>query len=493
MQVNFTNAELKKFCDIINQHAEAVKAIQKDLDKSADGTIEAYNEIVGRLYAEYSIFRADRREAFRNVVERYFRALKDKDVYTTAKGFADYLIDYLREIATNPKDEEGTGEIFPDYGGLLIYEEGEGTGKKRPYTRIHVETARASVLDCLTPLTEHLTEDERNTLQGYIITEISKIKIYDGKQSVIEEAPKVKITTTKARPTNGAIVADKGTNLLFGTWGKQIQINGNKNTVAMERRGAKKEINAIITAAMENVEISRELSPFDKVVFNNVCAMVLNGQEVFTTTQIIQRATNNYKLRPKDTQIAEWEKSLDYMAKCFLSYDARQEAELYPALRKITYQGYLLPIESITDETLVNGNVVKRIKTYRVLDTPLMLKIAQRKRQITTYPVALLNTSLTNTQDIIILKDYLLTRLSTASNQNNRMGRTILYSSIFEYLKIPDDKASATAKKKTILRKQIETILKEWQEAGYIGGYEITKKGREFYSITITGQINIKG
>lgn len=481
MKIYYKKQEQREFARIQAEHKEKIDSINAKLKKCKEGTPEA-DALTGELWQAFIDFKAEQREAFRNVASRLLESVgSTQEAFLQARNVAAFLVDYVRKMAKNPQDEIGSGEWFPDYDGLLDYGDDIIT--------VNVDVATPAIVDCLTPFWERIENEQINEIKGFIISEIKSIRETSAPQKLltkelVQEAEKITITK---RPTNGIMATDKGTGALFGTWGEQVAFNGTDYPVKTRQRGTGQEVTAIISAdftQLQGVEISRQLSAFDMVVFNTVCGLFLDGQSTFTTANVIRRATNNYKLNPSQKQLDEWDDAIIKMARCFVNYDATEEARLYGKLKAATYRGYLLPIESIEVDT-VNGTKTTKVRAYKVLKAPIMLAVAQSKKQLSTYDIKLLSTELGNTQDVIILKDYLLRRILVAGNNNNRMSNTILYSAIFEYMKIPNDKKSATMNKKAKIRAQADTLLTEWKTAGFISGYTVNKKGREFYSITI--------
>ena len=120
-----------------------------------------------------------------------------------------------------------------------------------------------------------------------------------------------------------------------------------------------------------------------------------------------------------------------------------------------------------------------------ILRTPPLYDYANRKKQVGRVSIKLLNTPISKTEETATLQGYLLRRIMTIKNPNNRQSPNIVYDTIYKQLEIEAPTDGALRKKKADVRKKIKTILDYWKKEKFIKDYSENKKGQEIYSVTI--------
>lgn len=211
---------------------------------------------------------------------------------------------------------------------------------------------------------------------------------------------------------------------------------------------------------LENVKITKSLTPFDKRVYVAVAALYNAGNEYITPTQIYKMM--GYKGQPGPSDIVRINDSLTKMGAARVYIDNEKESEKYPRYMHFTYDAALLPFER--KSAYINGQLAEcAIHPFR---EPPMLSFARQRNQITTIPRALLEAPISKTEANLRLEDYLLERIARMKNSKGSASKKMLYSTIFERCRI------ATKKEQQRAPAKIRTYLEHYRATGWIAGYK---------------------
>jgi hypothetical protein len=142
-------------------------------------------------------------------------------------------------------------------------------------------------------------------------------------------------------------------------------------------------------------------------------------------------------------------------------------------VKEAKIDGYMLPVTSVYVKMASNG---KEVVAYKLLDKPLLYKYAERLKQIITVPFELLNIKgASDTEDVTVLKNYLLRRIELMKNGNNNVeSYNISYKKIYELLNVSEQNSvsnNAWYLKTSDIRKTVKEILDYWKEIRYISKY----------------------
>lgn len=150
------------------------------------------------------------------------------------------------------------------------------------------------------------------------------------------------------------------------------------------------------------------------------------------------------------------------------------------------YEGYLYPLEFMT--VLVNGSLTDAI---RIIGSPGLSLLqnelhenAKNKGNFARFPAELLDTPGRIDSDLVIIRNYLLTRVEGMKNKkNNLCSDKMLFKNILSEVEMNLDETTTKSKTqqkqiKSILNKT-ERVLDDLKEKKYIKGYEeLTKEGK---------------
>lgn len=260
-------------------------------------------------------------------------------------------------------------------------------------------------------------------------------------------------------------------------------------TLAPVRVSPKKSEEPINTVVMidyehlEGVSFSRQkaFTPFDREVLNAVTTLYVEGNNEYITAEAIYKImTGDTKARLQPVMREKIVESMAILGRTFVKIDATREALEFYNVDRMEFEESALIIRKATVE---RGK--ERVDAYQILGAPILYKYASGKKQIGRAPAKLLKSSLKTSEEIIILKGYLLRRVEQMKN-SARTSRNIRYATIFESLGTFEGLTDPQkVKKRGKLYKFIDTILSEWVTDGYITNYSINKNNNAYESITI--------
>ena len=235
----------------------------------------------------------------------------------------------------------------------------------------------------------------------------------------------------------------------------------------------------------KDIKLARPISEFDVLVLNGYIAQITAGRTMFTASDVFEAVTGSRN--PTKKQLTEYTESLDRMRFNRLNIDMTQEAKAHDLVDPETGEPWkswkvetmLVPADKIT-MTSSNGRTVEG---YVSTKEPVVYTHARMTNQIVTYPIRYLDTKKagSNTPQNTIIKNYLMKRIRQAQ-ENPRMSRTILYSTIYA-------EANVNASNKTVRKRTndyIEELMKIWIDMGLISGYAIEKENRKISKLTIS-------
>ena len=228
------------------------------------------------------------------------------------------------------------------------------------------------------------------------------------------------------------------------------------------------------------------LTNFDKAILNGVSSLLIAGTIYFTIPMLYHAMIGSENPSMREEAVQTIRERLEYMRRSTITLDCTEEAAAHfikdgQNLQSLTLSQYLLPMNRMN--AVLNG---REVEAYFLIDTPPLFQYASSKRQISLVDMNLLNVhfeadsplagaSLNNTPAIIVLKNYLLTRIEGMKNQNNRLqSRKILFSSIYAELGEP----SPIKQRRQRLRNYTEIYLEYLTQQNYISGYSFTRTGR---------------
>lgn len=256
-------------------------------------------------------------------------------------------------------------------------------------------------------------------------------------------------------------------------------LNGDIPGVIVDK---KKIVKVPVMVKREDVHLPENYTRYDDCVHNAVCSLLEAGNTTFTA-EMVYRAmnglSNTEKIRPESLETVrksiEKQRSIDV----YIDY-SEQAKEWNKSIKKTTIRGHIIECRVAEGET---HNGYKK-QVYVLLATPPIYEYSKIFNQVRTIPIGLLNIkNLRNSEQITVIKNYLLTRIETMRGSNGT-GKTILYETLFSACDL-NFSPSNPAKDAKKYRGYISKILNQWVEQDYISGFSEKKEGRSFVGVTI--------
>jgi len=215
--------------------------------------------------------------------------------------------------------------------------------------------------------------------------------------------------------------------------------------------------------ALNGVNISRELTVYDKWVWNACANLKDQGHDVLTAEQIYKAMGNTG--RPNAKTKEKIMESVETISRARVTIDTTEEHELYPKYERVKATFPLLATETCT--AYARGQVVEG--AIRIIEAPKLFAFAENRQQVTRLPLNVLDSPISKTDDNLLLSDYLLMRISKMRN-SKYITRTILLDTIYQRCCIE------TYKQKQRLPEKIERILNHYKELEWIKDFKITER-----------------
>lgn len=216
--------------------------------------------------------------------------------------------------------------------------------------------------------------------------------------------------------------------------------------------------------SLPELNITKQLTPFDKRVYIIAAALFNAGNTVVTATQIY-RADHDKEPSPKDIQ--KINDSLTKMGAAHIYIDNKNEISVNKKYPKFKYDASLLPFERMS--AYINGQLTET--AIHLLREPPLITFARERKQITTIDRQLLLAPVSKTDANLRIEDYLIERISHMKSPHSRAPRKLLYATIFENCGITEKKQRQRAPEK------IRRYLDYYIECGLIKDYTETKEG----------------
>ena len=208
------------------------------------------------------------------------------------------------------------------------------------------------------------------------------------------------------------------------------------------------------------VSLPQNITAYDRAVHDGICSIYAAGNNTMTTRQIYEAMTG--KPTKNHQQLGHITRSIMKLRQTLIYIDYTDQAKIKGIdCKKLEFNGNLLKCDGV-DITFNNGEIVSG---YKLDSPPILYKYALEMGQIISANKSLLsNTKVSNTEDSIVLRHYLLRRIETMKNHKNNMGSNrILFDTMFNYCNIDGNREQLRRKRDIVF-----SMLKEWQDVGYI-------------------------
>lgn len=215
--------------------------------------------------------------------------------------------------------------------------------------------------------------------------------------------------------------------------------------------------------AIEDVKISKQLTPFDKRVYIAAAALYNGGNSIISPSQIHRMMGNSTRANAVETK--KINDSLTKMGAARVYLDSTKEGSRHP---KFKYDAPLLPFERIS--AYINNTLTESaIKLFR---EPPLMTFARERGQITPITVQLLDVPhVSKSEANLRLEDYLIDRIGHMKRAGSNAPRKILYTTVFDRCGITEKKQRQRAPAK------IQKCLNHYKACGWIADYTAGNDG----------------
>lgn len=214
-----------------------------------------------------------------------------------------------------------------------------------------------------------------------------------------------------------------------------------------------------------SLEITKELTPFDKRCYIAVAALFSAKNSVISATQIYRMMGNTTP--PNKTDLQKVNDSLTKMGAAHIYVDNSKEIQSTDGYKYFKYDAALLPFERIS--AYINGQLVN--SAIHLFREPPLISFAKQRNQITTLSRQLLESPLSKTNANLRIDDYLLERIGHMKSEKSNAPCKILFSTIYKQCKI------TTVKQKQRSLKKIERYLEYYEKCQWIKGHKMEENG----------------
>ncbi|MBR1438813.1 MAG: hypothetical protein IJ587_09790 [Synergistaceae bacterium] len=281
--------------------------------------------------------------------------------------------------------------------------------------------------------------------------------------SIAEELIQDIISINTSYVYNIVLDLNKISSVVFNPEKNLTLYRGHFQRIAMERKGSKKEINALVSINFDSktmrekglsIHGNEKLTPFDKIVLDAVNTLYFEGHNEYITTAMVFHVMAGDKNKFMSKEYSEKiNNSLIKLLFTHITIDASEEAQMYPKLKDFKYHSTILPGDMV--QAKLNGTEVACIHIYR---TPPLFLYASHKNQISKIDIALIQKPFAGgkeSQESMALLYYLLRRIIAVKSLSNAIKYETLYHEL--------GKDNATRKVKFLIRESAKKILDAWK------------------------------
>lgn len=248
----------------------------------------------------------------------------------------------------------------------------------------------------------------------------------------------------------------------------------------VKKRGEKEELPLLVSInfdALQDIEITKRLTPFDKRVYIAISALFNAGNDVITLSTIYKHM--GYKGRAGGSDLEKIHKSVLKMLAAQITVDNELEVQRHKKYGHFKYRGTLLPVE-LGEFYNVQGALTDA--AIHILREPPLMTFARNRDQITTVSLKLLQSPVNKTDANLMLEDYLIVQIKRAQ-KNKAHGRArMLYKTIYKHAGIPEKPTTNTERQQQKRAPgKIEKYLTYYQQEGTITKFTMEKDGITIY------------
>ncbi len=240
----------------------------------------------------------------------------------------------------------------------------------------------------------------------------------------------------------------------------------------------------------DHIELSNpNISAWDFAVMDAVYTLFQFGNRYINADTIAKTLMGDYGAEVTDKKRKTIAESITKLRSIDIVIDCTAELIMRRKIgenESIVFKGYLLPVEEIRYTDKDNNIAI----AYHILEKPALYAYAESVNQKIKVPIKYLNAiHVSNTEETIVLRMYLIRRIAAMKNRNNKMvSKKISYEwydtkhgtekGLLSSLGYTPEKYRQWRIKRNDIHKTVIAILQDFIDYGYIKGYEINYQSR---------------
>lgn len=309
-----------------------------------------------------------------------------------------------------------------------------------------------------------------NFLQDFANAIREAVKAF--KAQVKEKQGQLSITAQKANNLIHAI--DKvDENLFAGMFDEKASNQPALFNTVTTKKGQKINVTAYINYEKLPKEITKELTDYDRRVYEAAAAIYNAGNKVTTLTQLYY--TMGGAGKPAQKQIEKINQSVTKMMGTLFHIDNQDEVANNINYPKIEYDGALLPMERVT--ATINGKITE--SAIHLFREPPLMTFARERKQIFTCSIELLQSPLNISETKFAIEHCLLSLLAMGKHESEKekkkpeqhrkpVKKEMLLETIYQRAKTTDRRTKPRTKEKIV------TLLTHYKNMGQIKDFKLT-------------------
>lgn len=238
-----------------------------------------------------------------------------------------------------------------------------------------------------------------------------------------------------------------------------------------------------IESAVEETDLNERnitLSEFDKQVMNAIISLMRAGNKIITHQSIYQVLSHSSTSKLTDKWIESTDASMLKLNSIKITADFSNALKFYPELdiKKFKEKTNLLEFKEI--EVQHRNGITG--KGYKMLDEPVLYRIAEAKKQIGTISLkGLTNQKTAKSVDISVLYNWLLVRIDGMKHPKHPLSKTIRLDDMYSSLN------KTTAKERRTTRENADLLLTQFKADKMIKDFEYVYENKKItkYNISV--------
>ncbi len=252
--------------------------------------------------------------------------------------------------------------------------------------------------------------------------------------------------------------------------------------------GGKKTVPVLVSLSYDG-ELSfnkAKIKPFDENVLNTVCSILQAGNTKMTLYDIAKTMHGNSTKKVTQKELDKINASMRKLAATRVYMDITNEANARYAFENDPVFASLKVDQSLLSYTGIEAKLKTGQQVYLIeLDRePILYRYCKLKNELVSYDTKLLAIPINETEDITLLKFYLIKQVQLINK--GELRNRIKYETVFEKTGVEEGKTKQARQRN---RDYIKRMFEFWKQEGFIKDFKEYKEGREIKGIEIIPNI----